>query len=79
MPTPDHRYVLELGYSKTSFSSERSIIRYKKAIEQIASSNPYIERVRIFNSMGKIADNTSEAVDDPTSIILEKVMQQRGI
>ena len=38
---------------------------YKKAIDLIASSNPYIERVRIFNSMGKIADNTSEAVDEP--------------
>ena len=32
----------------------------------IASSNPYIDRVRIFNTMGKIADNTSEVVDDPT-------------
>ena len=77
MPTPDHRYVLELGFSKSSFPGELSSVRYKNAIERIASSNPYIERVRIFNSMGKIADNTSEAVDEPTRIILEKLMQQR--
>jgi PAS domain S-box-containing protein len=77
MPTPDHRYVLELGYAKSSFSSDISIVQYKKAIELIASSNPYIERVRIFNTMGKIADNSSEVLDDPTTVTLEKVIQQR--
>ncbi|MDD1696973.1 MAG: ATP-binding protein, partial [Methanoregula sp.] len=77
MPTPDHRYILELGFAKSSFPSEISIVQYKKAIDLIASSNPYIERVRIFNMMGKIADNTSEVVDDPTKIIIEKVIQQR--
>jgi PAS domain S-box-containing protein len=77
MPTPDHRYVLELGFSKPSFSNERSAIQFKQAIEQIASTNPYVEHIRIFDSRGKIVDNTSEAVDDPTRMILEKLMQQR--
>jgi len=77
MPTPDHRYVLELGFSKLSFSNERSAIQFKQAIEQIVSTNPYIDRIRIFDSMGKIVDNTSEVVDDPTRITLEKLMQQR--
>jgi PAS domain S-box-containing protein len=77
MPTPDHRYVLELGYAKTTFSDDRSKINFKEAIIQITKSNPYIERVRIFNSMGKIADNASEAVDDPTKDVLTQLMQQR--
>ncbi|MCK9591507.1 MAG: ATP-binding protein [Methanoregula sp.] len=77
MPTPDHRYVLELGFSKTTFSGERASIRYKNAIDRIASLNPYIERVRIFNSMGKIADNTSEPVDESTRVLLAQLMQQR--
>ena len=77
MPTPDHRYILELGFSKSSFPSEISIVNYKNAISLIASSNPYIDRVRIFNTMGKITDNTSEVVDDPTKVILKKVIQQR--
>ncbi len=72
MPTPDHRYVLELGFAKSSFSNERSTIQYKKAIDLIASANPYIERVRIFNTMGKIVDNTSEVVDDPTQDYLRE-------
>jgi PAS domain S-box-containing protein len=77
MPTPDHRYILELGFAKSSFPSELSIVDYKKAIDLIASSNRYIERVRIFNTMGKIADNISEVVDDPTKVTIEKVIQQR--
>jgi PAS domain S-box-containing protein len=77
MPTPDHRYILELGFAKSSFPSELSIIQYKKAVDLIASSNPYIERIRIFNTMGKIADNTSEILDDPTRVTIEKVIQQR--
>ena len=77
MPTPDHRFLLELGFAKSSFPSELSIVQYKKAIDLIASSNPYIERVRIFNTMGKIADNTSEVVDDLTKVTIEKVIQHR--
>jgi PAS domain S-box-containing protein len=78
MPTPDHRYVLELGLAKNSFFSERSSIQYIKTIDRIASANPYIDRVRVFNSMGKNVDNLSYEVDIPTRITLEKVLQQRG-
>jgi HAMP domain-containing protein len=78
MPTPDHRYLLELGLSKTSFPGKRSTIQYKKAIERIASANPYIERVRIFNVVGKLTDNTSEIIDESTRKTLETVVHQRG-
>ncbi len=78
MPTPDHRYVLELGLAKTSFFSERSSIHYIKTIDRIASANPYIDRVRVFNSMGKNVDNLSNEVDVPTRITLENVLQKRG-
>jgi PAS domain S-box-containing protein len=78
MPTPDHRYVLELGLAKSSFLSERSSIQYKKAIDRIASANPYIDQVRIFNSMGELVENTSYEVDAPAQIMLEEVLQQRG-
>jgi PAS domain S-box-containing protein len=78
MPTPDHRYVLELGLSNPSFSSERSSIKYKKAVERIASANQYIDRVRIFNALGALVENTSYEVDAPTRIALETVVGQRA-
>ncbi|MDO9325063.1 MAG: PAS domain-containing protein [Methanoregula sp.] len=78
MPTPDHHYVLELGFFNPSFSRERTSIQYKKAIDRIASANPYIERVRIFNSRGDLVDNTSNEVEVPTRITLENVLHQRA-
>jgi signal transduction histidine kinase/HAMP domain-containing protein len=78
MPTPDHRYILELGFAKSSFSGERSAIQSKKTIERIASANPYIDRVRIFNIFGDLVENVSYDVDSPTRIMLEQVIQQRG-
>ena len=78
MSTPDHKYVLELGLAKNSFSSERSSIEYIKTIDRIASANPYIDQVRVFNSMGKNVDNLSYEMDAPTRITLEKVLQNRG-
>jgi PAS domain S-box-containing protein len=78
MPTPDHRYVIELGLANPTFPEERSGIQYQKAIDQIASANPYIDRVRIFNTMGDLVENTSSVVDTPTRTVLEKVILQRG-
>lgn len=78
MPTPDHRYVLELGFKNPYFSSERTSIQYKKAIDRIASANPYIDRVRIFNSLGELVENTTEVVDTPTRSTLENVLRQRA-
>ncbi len=78
MPPPDHRYVLELGFTNPSIRGDRSFIQYKKAVEHIASANQYIERVRIFNAMGELVDNTSYVVDPSTRSMLEKVLHQRG-
>ncbi|MHB8164358.1 MAG: sensor histidine kinase [Methanoregula sp.] len=78
MPTPDHRYVLELGLTKNSFPYERSSLQYKKTIERIASANPYIDQIRIFNTWGDLVENVSYEVDAPTQITLEKVLQQRS-
>ena len=78
MPTPDHRYVLELGFTNPSIRGDHLSVQYKKAVEHIASTNQHVERVRIFNAMGEFVDNTSYVVDPSTRSMLEKVLQQRG-
>ncbi len=77
MPTPDHRYVLELGLINPAFSHERSTLEYKKSVDLIASANPYIESIRIFNTMGNLVENPSYDADDSTQAVLETVIQQR--
>lgn len=77
MPTPDHRYVLELGLAKPAFSGDRSAIQYRQAVDRIASANPYIERIRIFNVWGDLVDNSSFVPDDSTRVALGQVLRER--
>jgi PAS domain S-box-containing protein len=78
MPTPDHRYVLELGLSGDVLTRERGSLRYEEIISNIASHNPYLKDVRIFNSKGYFI-GTEQVVLPPPDIkkIIETVFQER--
>jgi hypothetical protein len=43
MPTPDHRYIFELGLIGTEFEKERSTLRYDEGLKAVATLNPYVE------------------------------------
>ena len=59
MPAPDHKYIFELGLSGQNVSFMNQVSDDRGMIEHIAAVNPYIERVSVYNSMGrKITDNT---------------------
>jgi two-component system sensor histidine kinase BarA len=51
MPTPDHRYILELGLPGDEFKADRNTLRYTDGIESIALRNPYVSNVRIFTTV----------------------------
>jgi len=59
MPTPDHRYILELGLSGTTFDAISQQLDDKNNILKIVSVNPYVAQFTIFNSMGRRLDNNS--------------------
>ena len=57
MPTPDHRFILELGYSSTILEELNQKLDDKESIRRIVSVNPYVEDFSIFNSMGRRLDD----------------------
>jgi len=57
MPTPDHRFILELGYSSTILEELNQKLDDKDSIRRIVSVNPYVEDFTIFNSMGRRLDD----------------------
>jgi signal transduction histidine kinase/HAMP domain-containing protein len=59
MPTPDHRYILELGFKDVTFDDLSRQFDDQKNIERIVSVNPYVKQFTIFNSMGRRVDNNS--------------------
>jgi signal transduction histidine kinase len=59
MPTADHKYILELGFSGQDYMPMNPDEDDRRLIEQIAAVNPYIENIRVFNSMGRKTDDNT--------------------
>jgi PAS domain S-box-containing protein len=57
MPTPDHRYILELGLKGTTFDELSRQFDEKINIEKLVSVNPYLKQIVIFNTMGRRLDD----------------------
>ena len=59
MPTPDHKYVLELGLEGVPLEKVSEGLNAQYNISDIVSANPYITGYRIFNTMGRRMDNNT--------------------
>ncbi|HIH27916.1 MAG TPA: PAS domain S-box protein [Methanoregulaceae archaeon] len=59
MPTPDNRYILELGLHAEQFSGERQQIRYRDIIDEVREFNPYLEEVILFQKQKRVIGNSS--------------------
>ncbi len=77
MPTPDHRYILELGLTGEELTKERGSLQYEVIINRIASHNPYIEKIRIFNSKGQPIGNYPDISDPGEAVLFQKIFQNR--
>lgn len=49
MPTPDHRYLLELGFSSSDFENQRSELSYYDTAKKLETLNPNLKSIRIFD------------------------------
>jgi PAS domain S-box len=58
-PTPDHRYVLEIGYSTPLFSTANSKLDDEKNIADIVAVNPYIDTFHVYDVTGHRTDDAS--------------------
>lgn len=59
MPTPDHQYVLEIGLITDTFSPYLSKVNYMDLASDVAASNPYVLRIRVFGNTGFQVGNSS--------------------
>jgi PAS domain S-box-containing protein len=77
MPTPDHRYVLELGLTGEELAKERGSLQYRDIVDRIASHNPYLQNIRIFNSKGKPIGNYTDISNPEEAVLFQKIIQNR--
>jgi PAS domain S-box-containing protein len=59
MPTPDHKYIAELGFAGTTFDEINQYLDDQSQIKKIVSVDPYVEQFTVYNSMGRRLDNNS--------------------
>ncbi len=77
MPTPDHRYILELGLNGSAFRNERSVLNYQEIISSIAVNNPSIERIRTYDMTKHLSGNASYVPDAALNATLNTIINSR--
>ncbi|MDK2890523.1 MAG: hypothetical protein PWR21_1155 [Methanoculleus sp.] len=69
MPSPDHRYLFELGLICTAVETDRFDPKYETLKEDLMRLNPSLEGIRIFDCYGRLINATdSESPTDPAAI-----------
>ncbi len=74
MPTPDHRYLLELGFVPEAFADERNRIRSVETLQEFVALNPYLESIRAYDIFGNPIGETNTTVDPDTQRLLTEVI-----
>ncbi len=74
--TPDHQYVMELGYTSSSFNEINLKLDDKDNIAESVSLNPYIDNYSIFDTMGHNT-NDGSSPDNLTGSYLRQVIADR--
>ena len=82
MPTPDHRYLLELGLASSSFENERADLSYFDTAKKLAAINPNLKNIQIFdvhkNLFTKGGVYRSPSPDPEQERILDTVLATRS-
>ncbi|WP_343089334.1 HAMP domain-containing sensor histidine kinase [Methanocalculus natronophilus] len=74
-PTPDNRYILEIGYMSDEVRDLRLGLRYTEIKQPVLEMNPYLTSIRIYNFLGEEVGNSSYAPLDARTRIITSVLE----
>ena len=74
MPTPDHRYVIELGLVSEQFEHERMELQYSDVVEEVRTFNPYLDEVLLFQKQKRLVYNKSYAPAPEESAMMDYLL-----
>jgi two-component system sensor histidine kinase BarA len=78
MPTPDHRYLLELGLTSDTIQEYHDKKYFREIREELKDLNPYLTEIRFFDSMGDpISGSDTPNSPEFKAFLLEKVIAPR--
>jgi len=79
MPTPDHKYITELGFAGTTFEDINQHLDDQTQIKKIVSVNPYVEQFTVYNSMGRRLDNNSYPEKSVQGYLNEVIQNRKNL
>jgi PAS domain S-box len=79
MPTPDHRYVLELGLTLKDLTAGSFRYLDRDLIRQVEQSNPYLDEVHVYETTlrERINDSSVEITDPAKKDLLTGILANR--
>lgn len=76
-PTPDHKYILELSY-EIEKNSTRSLLQFKKNVEDLMEMNPYLVSVRIYDILGDTIGDPEEPDSKLREFIRDDIIREKN-
>ncbi|MBN1901096.1 HAMP domain-containing protein, partial [Candidatus Sumerlaeota bacterium] len=77
MPTPDHKYVLELGLISDEFSDIVKDLNYLRIAQELAIDYPSLNSIRVFDMNGFLTGSPDEKADRATMMNIQKVVENK--
>ncbi len=70
MPTPDHRYLLEIGLIPDAFVEERNQLRSQESTQEFVTLNPYLDSIAVYNIFANPVNESDKPPDPATRALL---------
>jgi two-component system sensor histidine kinase ChiS len=77
MPTPDHKYLLELGLTSSDFADLMGGLDIGKITTRLKTLNPSLNQVRIFSRHGYSLGDTEKRTDEVTAHVIKTVYETK--
>ncbi|PWR71614.1 hypothetical protein DK846_12225 [Methanospirillum lacunae] len=77
MPTPDHKYIMELAYSKPEFGQQELRLDYRRVMTQIKEINPDIDHARLFRKNFRLVGDPKYNASDEERSIISSILTDR--
>ncbi|MDN7013221.1 HAMP domain-containing protein [Methanoculleus sp. FWC-SCC3] len=79
MPSPDHRYLFELGLADSEFREYRTALKYREAVRELVDENPDVAEIRIFDCLGEMFVGEAHPDDGRRLEIVRKAYREKGM
>ncbi len=78
MPTPDHRYLLELGLAESEIRQWRTGLEYRDTARELVDLNPNVDGIRLYDSLGTLVSDEAYPDDDRRVPLVRQAYLERA-